>query len=934
MFTFCDLGIADSSCRSSKFRTGSFCALRTVVLLVLISNALPCRMTQGQTTENFESFQHSPWKLAESSAASTRLSWTNEVHPAAGRRGSAAIQMGFSTEDSGQATAVLPVAPAFAIAELQYTLWCYSPTASTRVELSVVLPRTRLPGETTPLRLLIAGPSLPPAESWQQLAIGGDSPDVVELIERRVWQLREQLGSRAAIDISQAYVDQMRLVIAAPEGSHRVWIDDLRIDGQVDVGPSVFAAENAAGSSPNFPVQQTANLQQEQGAAQVEECPYRQNASVLEYRGRPIALRCIEYNGESLRFLRETGFNCIELAAPATPEFLQQVTEQGLWAICPPPAQIGLYQLPRNYDCVVAWKMGPRLTHRDLAFVRQSLREIRQGDYWSQRPVILDVASHWTTYGRLGTILGLDGIEIGSSQRLHQMSHWVEQRRQIAGNPPTLVSVPTDLPAATLKQVAAVTGRLPPTPLSVEQVQYSVYEALSGGARGIRFRSAARLDAADPGSRLKALTLRWINRELEVVHPWMAGGAVTRREEIKADGNGSDWLDLTEINTSQARLMLIQRSTGNEQWYCGDADLVRPTYNDTRALTSDQAYWLGPESAETRSQDALHGGLDIDLRDCGICAAFVITQSPQVIRQLRQGYSRMPELSAPAYRIELSRNWLAILQLLDQQNAALGGTSVAIRGQLDQADTYLRQATLAGGQSVSTDRSLLLANQQLAYARREMVLGARRGFTNSLASPLTNHCTLISDHYRLTSQAAELRWTPNALAGGDFEDLAHMQRHGWENQRLDSSQYQTQVELAPAAAVSGKMGLRMQVVPQSAGRPGVLESTPLWISTPAMPVKAGQMVRLHGWVRIGNALQGSPRGLCISDNISGSALAETFLTTNGQWQEFTLYRMIPADAELEFKIELCGYGTADIDELTLQTAELPPLSRSASIPSN
>ena len=146
--------------------------------------------------------------------------------------------------------------------------------------------------------------------------------------------------------------------------------------------------------------------------------------------------------------------------------------------------------------------------------------------------------------------------------------------------------------------------------------------------------------------------------------------------------------------------------------------------------------------------------------------------------------------------------------------------------------------------------------------------------------------------------------------------------NGWQNRRAESDTVATKVELVDSAAVDGRYGLRMSAVSKS-GRPvQVVESPPLTIQTPSVKVKAGQFVRIHGWVNVPQAFVGSQDGLRITDTIGGSAMAERVPITNG-WQEFSLYRGVKKTGRLSVSFELTGVGVASVDEVTIRTIQLP-----------
>ena len=63
-------------------------------------------------------------------------------------------------------------------------------------------------------------------------------------------------------------------------------------------------------------------------------------------------------------------------------------------------------------------------------------------------------------------------------------------------------------------------------------------------------------------------------------------------------------------------------------------------------------------------------------------------------------------------------------------------------------------------------------------------------------------------------------------------------------------------------------------------------------------------------------------GLLIYDSIAGRTLAAR-LDRAADWQEFSLYRAIPRDTALTLTFALSGIGEAWLDEVTVNTLDLP-----------
>jgi hypothetical protein len=163
------------------------------------------------------------------------------------------------------------------------------------------------------------------------------------------------------------------------------------------------------------------------------------------------------------------------------------------------------------------------------------------------------------------------------------------------------------------------------------------------------------------------------------------------------------------------------------------------------------------------------------------------------------------------------------------------------------------------------------------------------------------------------------RWRPNALAGGDFEQLNHMLQNGWRQRRTEDPSVETAVELSFDSPRAGRSSLRIQASQRQAAV-ARFDDSPISITSGPVTLAAGQIVRVHGWVRIPHEIGGSFDGLMITDSLGGPALAERIRQTRG-WQEFTLYRVAPGSGPVTVTFALTGFGEAWLDDITISPLE-------------
>ena len=100
----------------------------------------------------------------------------------------------------------------------------------------------------------------------------------------------------------------------------------------------------------------------------------------------------------------------------------------------------------------------------------------------------------------------------------------------------------------------------------------------------------------------------------------------------------------------------------------------------------------------------------------------------------------------------------------------------------------------------------------------------------------------------------------------------------------------------------------------------MIEMPPLWVTSPAVPVAAGQIVRIHGWVNVPTAIIGSVDGLLVVESLTGEEMALRLDKTKG-WQEFTMLRIVPQAGPLVLTLALTGLGEVRLDDLTIEVLQ-------------
>lgn len=841
------------------------------------------------------------------------------------------------------------VAPAFIIPELEVSVRVKSARQGVRLSARVVLPNSKSSVDGKPLTTILRGPVSRQRNKWETLQLA-DRSSLQSLLESRIWVLRSQHGGN--VTTRGAYIDHVILELYTGPGPTSVAIADLKLKGIAEarsgvtseVLPLAGAANNTDSSRSNTDIIRDPNVFQ--ASAQQDVSPAQSQAQSLSQRDgtvllvnrKPFFARIIQYNGEDFAFLKAIGFNTIELNGPPDKDQLAAAKKYDLWLIAPPPASIGIEPVGFEYDRVLAWSMGTQLASRDTPRVRQRIQEIRESDRRRNRPIFGHVKSHHSKFASLLDVMALGQQPLGSSQIASRYGDWLISKTTAERNSrPFCADIQTQYLKAARLQAETIFGQSPPTPVEYQQIKFLAAEAVTSGARMTRFRSESRLDSDDLPTRLRSESIQYTLRWLDQLEPWVAGGIVAgklpatigspRPFEVVEGGNQNEDVVVTALNTDKARLLIVQRETHHEQFWSGDCPAKPIQIVDSNSIHTHRAYQLTDAELKSLPVQRSPEGNRVSIPKASFVSTLVMTQDANQIRRLSDTIAPPGRTSMFELHSSITQQWLVISQLIQQQLQTVGHPSPAGDGAITAAMTAMREmGRLEQQRSVSQAMPFLeRADERLAFFRREVQNEALAGLNSKTSSPLTGHLCLVPMHWILAGQLPGTGAGINHLAGGDFENAQHVKRSGWANQRIDDPRLKTSVEFATGSAVDGTYGLKMSVEGRGITE---VETPPVWVTSPPVRVKAGQLVRIHGWINVPQVIRGSERGLRIIDSFSGEELAESIPVTQG-WQEFMLYRAATEDGNLTVRFQLTGMGQASIDEVTVRIADLPKSIRSA-----
>lgn len=811
------------------------------------------------------------------------------------------------------------------IDELLPTVWVKADRPGMQLVVQVVLPRTLDPKTQTPVSTLLQGSTYTAVGRWQQLRI----EDIPRLLTRKSAVLRGRSGPRP--DLQEAYVERVLLNVYGGPGVTNVWIDDLDIAGYVGPPPGKVEPPVPVPVPDWWPASDPAATGYVGAGSDRQPPPSRRDrikmaGSVLTIDGRPVFPRIIQYQGEPLAFLEQLGFNAIWLPRLPGPELLQEARSRRIWVICPPPyaprsdapenAAAPMPEIGPEFDGVLAWDLGAGLGGQQLPGIRRRAEQLRAADRaQGGRPLVCRPDSELWAYSRSVPFLILGRSVLGTSLELSQYGVWLRERPRLAlPDTPTWTAIPTQ-PAPGLRQQWAALGRPEgPTTFPSEQLRLAVCAAVGAGTRGILFESHAPLTAADPGTRERALALELLNLELTLVEKWAAAG-----NPVDIVPGSEQGVVAAELHAERARLLLPIWCAPGSQFVPGQSAGRGVWFMVPGVPEADEAYEVLPGAVHPVVRKRATLGLRVTLDEFGLTSFVLLTQDPRVITEMNSRAEGIARRAAEIQR-ELAR---AKLQTVAEVSGQLRGRIAPVPqadAWMGTARKYLAQCDelMAGRDHAGAYLSAERAMRSLRLVERAQWERATAFLFSPVASPMAVCYATLADHVSLMQRIVRSEPGPNLLPAGDFEDVGTVVQTGWQHFQHITPGVESTAEPNPAAAHSGRSGLRVVAQPLEASQsPAQIESPPVWIVSPPVPVEAGQLVRIQGWVRIAKPITGSVDGLLIVDSLGGEPLASRVSQTPG-WQQFTFYRVATQAGPMTVTFALTGLGEAWLDEVTVQ----------------
>lgn len=806
----------------------------------------------------------------------------------------------------------LPIGPAAAIDELSASLWVKSNRPDLRLALRVVLPKSIDTRTGRPIEVLVAGSRSRGADRWERMEVG----NAATVVAGQITALRAEHGP--AVDPGGAIATELVLELYSTPGRYELSIDDLRATGLVPLEPPAAAtmAASRQAAEPDLPA----------GLAR----------GVIEVAGLPFFPRAIDHNGEPLEAIAALGFNCVRLAEPAPSELLVAARRCGLWVICPPPKlpDVDITQpesLPvfsTNWDRVLMWDLGTGLAERDVDDLAERARRVRACDFRQGRPLMAAADSGLRAISRHIDLLVARRTVLGTSLELNNYVEWLRERPRLARpGTPLLATLGTEIDPTAAEQAGLLAGgggrSLAVDP---ESLVLASLAAVAAGSRGILYSSGSRIDASDDQAVVRALACREMNLKLSMIEPWAASGrfasvAQTSDPEVQA----------VVIEAARTRIVLLYRVVQGTQIvarrYHGDLprDATGLTVIVPGAPEAHQAYLAKPTGLEPLRPKRVTGGVSLSIEAFRSHAVIILSGDPAVTGDMQRRVREMVPRSIESLRAIAARSVAdATAMAARLPQAALGVVPVAnmlaeARAARAAGESLVGSDPVAAAEHFSNAHAIAGQIERLAWERGVMATGSM------VADALATSDATLAEHWNFVEAIARAAAGPERLAGGGMDRIDDLAQSGWRHFALEHDHIRSGVEISRQQPAGGTGALRLMAAAASKENPvTVVETPPVWITTPEVEVPSGKLLRIEADVLVPKDIVGSVDGLLVFDSLGGPAMAER-VGPSKNWRRLVLYRMTGRESASGVPVvvtfALTGLGEAKIDNVSMRIME-------------
>jgi hypothetical protein len=816
--------------------------------------------------------------------------------------GSEVVQLQGPAGESAQLSFRLPAAPV--IDELRLVAEISSNRPGVQIAAQVVLPRSRDSKTGLQRELLIRGGNLSHGHAGELLVLD----EIPKLLERQARVARLQTSD--SIDVREAYVSHLIFLVPGGPGVSDLAVDWIALDGivldrkvdlQIQQATAESEAEGPVLAIPQLPAQQA-----------VPVTPPSEEVAQVH--------RIIEWQGEPLEFLAKLGFNAVWVSRAPTPEELSEAGRLGIALVSPPPSRQELETagITDKWNPVLAWDLGSFVANDDLNQLAELNELVQHHDPVGSRGTVMSCEQLSRDASRVTDAIVLGREILGTDLTLRDYVTWLIQRQRIARpGTPIWATIESEFAPLRTQQVAALRGEGEPVSLSASYDQFTALStaAMSVKCRDFMFTSHSPLNANDAITQQRARSLELINLRLRLLAPWIATGKV-----MGVDRSSEPGLSAMVFQAERSHLLVPvswARNFRSQQSFHvpGAVTFIVPGVAETTDV-----YLLTLGGAKRLRHCRTTGGLEVAVESLPLDGLIMLTSDPRAFSQVSQ-YLR--SIAPRAARLERDTTAFRFNQLEAAVNQDTN-SSDTLRSTLVRAKQLLAACDrdLASGfvdmviqRTDQTDRLL---------SQAEYLLRNQGGAMPALFTPLDFNVTTLAKERQLRGTLANIAQATPLVGGGEFEDLQALLSAGWRHQQLPQPGIASAVRLSPDSPHEGTYCLELEVTNTDPDYPvAVVPTSPVWISTPALAVKAGELVEITGMVRVPESLIGTVDGLQIIDSLGGPGMS-TRIVHSRDWQPIRIVRAVPADGQVTVSLALAGLGKAQVDSFAIRSLRPGP----------
>jgi hypothetical protein len=794
----------------------------------------------------------------------------------------------------------LPAAPV--ITELKYAAMIRCNRPGVQIAARVILPRSINSKTGSPHEILLRGGNISRGLPSERLVL-----DLIpKLLERQARVAR--LQTTDSIDEREAYVADLVFLVPGGNGITEFGVDWIELYGIVQ-SPNVDSNLHQISAEELFEGPVLQGIYAEQSP------PPPPQAAQRAVEASPVH-RIIEWQGESFDMLAQLGFNTAWLPNEATAEQLEEARKIGMRLVCPPPpAEILAHEgIPQKWNPLLAWDLGQLIARDDLQSVEKLQHLIQQHDPDPSRLTIMRCEQLSRDASRTTNAIVLGREVLGTDITLQDYVTWIGQRQRIARpGTPIWATLESEFAPLRAQQVAALGSSVKDVAFcaSYEQLAAMTAAAMSVKCRDYVFTSESSLAENNAAAQERTRNLELINMRLKLLTPWLATGKITGVGRSSAPG-----LSAMVFQAERSHLLIPinwSRNFRSQQslYIEGPVNFVVPGVAETTDV-----YLLTLAGTKRLRHERTTGGLQVFVESLPADGMIMLTSDAQAFSQVSQYLRTIGGRATRLHRDSVAQ------RLNDMESAAAELTHEANGAQAVKAVLSRARMSLA-----ICDRDLKNSYVELAYSRTgevdqliaqaEYVLRNGNGSNSSLSTPLEFHISTLDKEQQLKSSVAHSKGAPKISC--DFENLADLLQAGWRHRQLPVLGVTSAVRLCPDFPHQGSYCLELDANAVDASVPvAVVPNAPVWIQSPAIDVRAGELIEISGYARVEQELIGSVDGLEIVDSLGGPGMA-TRIKLAPNWEEFRILRGVPTHGRLVVSIALSGLGRAQVDDLVVRT---------------